>query len=730
MRQIAIYGKGGIGKSTVSANITAALALSGGKVLQVGCDPKHDSTRLLLGGNSLNTVLDYIRKTPPLEQKMKDIMALGYAGVHCVEAGGPEAGVGCAGRGILSAFKLLEDLGVRDMGFSHVLYDVLGDVVCGGFAVPVRQDYADEIYIVTSGEFMSLYAANNILKGIRNYGEDSKRIGGIIYNARGIEEEDRRLERFSKAVDLPIVLHLNRDDQFARAEKAGKCLLEYAPECSSAKKLFQLANEVKEGRALYLSKPLGEEDLERVVLGLEKKEEQSYSSKKTNSEVEIEVQANEEGESNAFSFVSKNVKHREPLHSCAFNGVIYVCSQVDGAVTISHGPRTCAHMAYQAVSSVGRRAFFEDGNIQKHHIMPQIISTDLKEDTSVFGGNDLLAATIDKALALKPSALFVVTTCVPGIIGDEVRIQHVKDIPVVLIAADGDIAGDYMQGNLMAHMELAKVLIDQNVKPDMRYVNIVAEQQVSKQTEAHFLEMEKIFSRLGLQLNCRFISATNVDRLKNFKRAGINILATNDYKGRILKDFLEKEFDSRFMENCFPVGYSATVDFIQELGGILRLEGEMDDILSAYQNDFDRQIAVIKPYLKGKRILIAIHNRNIDWILEVVKALEMDLLELGIINSCIEDQFISRYKEDLPIVSNYRFEDQVEHIRSLKPDVVLTSFSTSVLSRDVFCDVIPYNPAVGIAAGVDLAKRWMQIVHWNVSENWKKDEEYFRKYNA
>ena len=203
MKRIAVYGKGGIGKSTISSNLTAALSEKGKRVLQIGCDPKHDSTRLLTSGKELQTVLEYLRDTEEEDRELGDIVGTGYKGCLCVESGGPEPGIGCAGRGIISAFDLIEELGINDIELDIVLYDVLGDVVCGGFAVPLRNNYADLVYVVTSGEFMAIYAANNILRGTANY--DPGKIGGIIFNSRGDEEEKERVKRFSSAVGIPII---------------------------------------------------------------------------------------------------------------------------------------------------------------------------------------------------------------------------------------------------------------------------------------------------------------------------------------------------------------------------------------------------------------------------------------------------------------------------------------------------------------------------------------------
>ena len=152
----------------------------------VGCDPKADSTRLLLGGLHQKSVLDTLREEGE-DIELEDIRKEGYGSTLCVESGGPEPGVGCAGRGIITSISMLEQLGAYEEkeGLDYAFYDVLGDVVCGGFAMPIREGKAQEIYIVTSGEMMAMYAANNICRGIKKYAKSGGvRLGGLICNSR------------------------------------------------------------------------------------------------------------------------------------------------------------------------------------------------------------------------------------------------------------------------------------------------------------------------------------------------------------------------------------------------------------------------------------------------------------------------------------------------------------------------------------------------------------------
>ncbi|MHB1665797.1 MAG: nucleotide-binding protein, partial [bacterium] len=206
MRQIAIYGKGGIGKSTTTQNTLAALAEKGNKIMLVGCDPKADSTRLLLGGATQETVLNSVRDLGQENVTDEDVFRIGFGGVRCVESGGPEPGVGCAGRGIITSITTLEQLGAYERELDYVFYDVLGDVVCGGFAMPIREAYAKEIYIVCSGELMALYAANNISKGVLKFANSGGvRVGGLICNSRNVDNERDMVEAFAKKIGTQLI---------------------------------------------------------------------------------------------------------------------------------------------------------------------------------------------------------------------------------------------------------------------------------------------------------------------------------------------------------------------------------------------------------------------------------------------------------------------------------------------------------------------------------------------
>lgn len=246
MIKIAIYGKGGIGKSTCTANLAAAFATLGKRVIQIGCDPKADSTINLLGGKPVTPVMNYLREKDDEPERIEEISKIGYGGILCIETGGPTPGLGCAGRGIITTFSLLEELRLFEKFRPDVvLYDVLGDVVCGGFAAPIREGYASQVLIVTSGEKMALYAADNINRAVKNFEDRSyARVRGIIMNRRAVENEEEKVRAFADNAGLEIVADIPRSADIIKYEDMGMTVIEGDPECETAKRFTALARKL------------------------------------------------------------------------------------------------------------------------------------------------------------------------------------------------------------------------------------------------------------------------------------------------------------------------------------------------------------------------------------------------------------------------------------------------------------------------------------------------------
>jgi nitrogenase iron protein NifH len=268
MRKVAIYGKGGIGKSTTTQNTVAGLTEMGRKVMVVGCDPKADSTRLLLGGMSQKSVLDTLREEGE-DVELDNIRKVGFGGTLCVESGGPEPGVGCAGRGIITSINMLESLGAYEEseGLDYAFYDVLGDVVCGGFAMPIRDGKAEEIYIVVSGEMMAMYAANNISKGIMKFASTGTvRLGGLICNSRSVDNEKEMIENFAKKLGTQMIYFVPRDNDVQRAEINRKTVIDWKADAKQADEYRGLAKAIDENKNFVIPQPMAIEELEKLLM--------------------------------------------------------------------------------------------------------------------------------------------------------------------------------------------------------------------------------------------------------------------------------------------------------------------------------------------------------------------------------------------------------------------------------------------------------------------------------
>ncbi|MCB2100114.1 MAG: nitrogenase iron protein [Rhodobacterales bacterium] len=288
LRQAAIYGKGGIGKSTTTQNLVAALAELGQKVMIVGCDPKADSTRLILHSKAQETIMHLAAESGTVEDlELDDVLRTGYAGIKCVESGGPEPGVGCAGRGVITAINFLEEEGAYEEDLNFVFYDVLGDVVCGGFAMPIRENKAQEIYIVVSGEMMAMYAANNISKGIVKYANSGGvRLAGLICNSRNTDREDELIEALADKLGTQMIHFVPRDNVVQRAEIRRMTVIEYDPTALQADEYRALAQKIIDNKKFVIPNPLTMDELEDLLMefGILDEEDESIIGKTADQE--------------------------------------------------------------------------------------------------------------------------------------------------------------------------------------------------------------------------------------------------------------------------------------------------------------------------------------------------------------------------------------------------------------------------------------------------------------
>jgi nitrogenase iron protein len=723
MPEIAIYGKGGIGKSTIAANISAVLGRGGKKILQIGCDPKRDSTRFLLHGERITTALDYLKETSPDRCSLSDVVHVGAFGVHCVEAGGPEPGVGCAGRGILTTFELLERLGIKENNYDAIIYDVLGDVVCGGFAVPIRRDYAEKVYIVTSGEFMAIYAANNILRGLGNYDLHKGRAGGIIFNSRGLAEEEDRVKRFCDAVGLPLIIRFPRSDLFSDCEREGMCLVEAFPGSDLAEQFSELADCVYAQQELYASAPLSDEELEERILG--KKNAPPRKREALKPELKTLPQKQD--------FFSKSLVAREPLHGCAFSGAMSITTQIDDSISISHGPRSCAHITYQSITSFPRRMLLERGIVLPYASSPPVVSSEMNEGVMVFGGAGELREKILEAKERRPKIIFVLTTCPAGIIGDDIRFVHdFEDLSTKLVPVltDGNIQGDYLQGILMAYRETGRALIDKNCKAEENTVNIVAEKSETNARAESFQQVKDILDKFGLRVNCHFICETTAEEIRCFKRGKLNLLAYADYMGRSIRTFLETEFDAEFLDRPFPIGFKESCEWARSIGEYFhRGKAEVDAVIEEYQRRYWSEINRIKPHLAGKRLMVITFNQDIDWILQTAVDLDMELAFVGIMEYSQDNHFTTELEEHIrELRAPYERERRAEDLLRVKPDLFLTNYGSNDQNGALYADTIPLSPTAGFMSGLLFARRWAEIFKMNLREGWRQDELLFRKY--
>lgn len=656
MFQLAVYGKGGIGKSTMSANISLMLAQRGHRVMQIGCDPKHDSTRLLLGGGSQRTVLDYVREVPEGDRRLEDVMVEGSGGVLCIESGGPEPGFGCAGRGILTAFETIGRLGADRAGADVRLYDVLGDVVCGGFAVPLREENADGVIIVTSGEFMALYAANNIMKGIRRFTLERPRLIGIVLNSRGVEGEEETVGRFAAATGTRVIATVPRDRLFASAEAAGRTVCELFPGSDAAKAVGAVVDRIEDvisGAGMDIPSPLDDDQLSDLAAGREIRP----------------------GRRNAVDLPAcpgcARSTSRRQKYSCASCGAVMALARLRDSAVIIHGPRSCAYLMDSAYLSTVADLY--TGGVYDDPMPDNIYCTCMDDSAAIFGGADSLRGTMESAYADGFREVAVVTTCVSGMIGDDCdavargfRSSH-PDVGTTVLSTDGVINGDYLDGTDAAVSELIRS-IDPSVGPVPGEVNLIGASFFDLQCPDAAAELRRMLGVFGLRVNCRLLDDTTMGSVRGFCRGTVDILLNED-RASDFEDRVAARLGRSRERVRLPTGP-------YEYAGWLRRMSEVTGIPCEAEEDWARSMTSRfmedhRDVFEGRRIVLStVIPRNMDWLVDVLTDMGAVIVRFGYAKGPDERCSVTvRYRDMLTF--DYGKKGMSEDWDALHPDLLL-----------------------------------------------------------
>jgi len=745
VKQIAIYGKGGIGKSTISANLSAALAERGLRVLQIGCDPKHDSTKLLLGGKVQTTVLDLLKDRAAKSLTRNEIVLNGYRDVACIEAGGPEPGVGCAGRGILSMASALETIGLDLAEYDIVVYDVLGDVVCGGFAVPMRDGYADEVYVVTSGEIMSLYAANNICKGMLRFGG---KLGGIIANARDVPCEKELLQRFAREIGSELIAFFPRDHHFRDAELNRRTVMENAPASDLAEQFRILAENIATRDNRAKPNPLAEDHFEQIIFEVaggkppeEKLIPQDLGVQET-SEVDTHGFENyltpkDEQARSRISLISPSYRAkalredsmRVPLHSCALAGAFSITNHIVDGITIMHSPAGCAHTSLSAIHLAGEALTSRGLETPPTLAIPRLICTNLKETDCVQGGEKTLENKIRTTVTqYRPKAVFLITSCPSAIVGDDpLRVaQQVADlkVPIVVMETEGIMGGDYSQGMINAYKNLIDTFIvpARGIESDPSLINLVGEEPISNRADEDLQGLMPLFKAMGIRINTRFVRQTTVDRLRGFCQAAFSIQMSNSDPALVTQKILEERAVTQFLRCPPPVGFEGTRRFLNALSLHTGRPAPAELIHDA-EVERKEKIARLRPVLGGKRIFLGIYTQDVSWISELVESLDFQIIGIASVDSCMNETIGDM---EAPHFEAKDSKDLLRHVAELKPDLYLANYVPRGIPVACKASAVPLCPPLGFNGAMKVAEHWARAL-FTSQEEWRFDRRFARE---
>lgn len=610
----------------------------GHEVIHIGCDPKHDSTRFLLGGRIQTTVLEYLQAVPSASRKLSDVMVQGAGGVNCIECGGPAPGIGCAGRGVLTSFSELSSMGIGRVPCDYTVFDVLGDVVCGGFAVPMRAENSDGIVIVTSGEFMSLYAANNIMRGLLNFDRNGPRLVGLVLNRRGVPDEDELVERFAESTGTRIVARVPRDSVFEEAEARNGLASQLYPDSPAVSELRMLANAIASASEdlgkMTTPRPLDDQNLFEMAAGKE-----------------LTVRTID-----GSCVLSRNVPRECDIkRSCAARGAFTTLIPIEDCAVVVHGPLSCGYIfSRMAYGSLGQDNVFVTG---------------MDESASITGGKRLLIDALDKAVE-RFRTVYVITCCVPAIIGDDVdgilRMYgslH-EGCKIAYLDTEGNMSGDYRDGEAMAMSKILE-LMDPDAEIDTRKVAVIRGTQFDKCTEANLITLNRMLGIFGLEIGCEFLMGSTVNDIRNMSRSGMIMLTSESANARRIANMVCAKAGRDIDVEATPVGYRQCMRWLDRMGSRFDLKDIAESEKSRLTAEYEGFIGTHR--LDGKRAIIcSIMGRDVDWIADLLTDMGVEVLFIGMGGSVAR---ISGGGHE--IVKGYSMEALIEDAKCLKPDIIV-----------------------------------------------------------